>query len=200
MADRPGRQDAQRNRARLLETAADVFRDAGSDAPLDLIAARAGVANATLYRHFPTRGLLLSAVYAQAIDALCAEATARVEGDDDDALFDWLGVVMAHMQTSRGLREALVAAYALASEELTAEVNEWHVRIDAAAKPLFTRARDRGLVRSSLRWNEVLALVTAVAGAAGPDHQAARRMLTVVVVGLGAPESVAHRLACSLPA
>ncbi|WP_198286947.1 hypothetical protein [Frankia sp. QA3] len=112
---------------------------------------------------------------------------------------------MAHRQASRGLREALVAAYALTSEKLTAEVDEWHARIDAAAKPLFTRAREHASTRprprrASLRWNEVLALVTAIAGAAGPDRQAARRMLTVVVVGLGAPEPAAHRSACSPPA
>jgi AcrR family transcriptional regulator len=191
---RPARQDAQRNRARLLDTAAQVFQDAGADAPLDLIAERAGVANATLYRHFPTRRLLVSAVYARVIDALCAEARTRVEDGHVDALFDWFGVVVAHMQASRGLRETLVAAYALAPEESTAEVDEWHERISAVAQPLFTRARQEGRIDPSLRWAEVLALVTAVAGAAGQDREAAHRMLSVVVAGLRAPDHLAHQL------
>jgi AcrR family transcriptional regulator len=184
---RPARQDAQRNRARLLDTAAQVFQEAGADAPLDLIADRAGVANATLYRHFPTRRLLVSAVYARVIDALCVEARTRVEAGDADALFDWFGVVVAHMQASRGLRETLVAAYALAPEESTAEVDEWHERITAVAQPLFTRAQQAGRLDPALRWTEVLALVTAVAGAAGQDHKAAHRMLCVVIAGLRAP-------------
>jgi AcrR family transcriptional regulator len=199
VAGRPARQDAQRNRARLLDTAAQVFQDAGADAPLDLIAERAGVANATLYRHFPTRRLLVSAVYARVIDAICAEARTRVErsaGDDDaaadadagaDALFDWFGVVLAQTQASRGLRETFVAAYALAPEESTAEVDEWHERVSAVARPLFTRAQREGRIDPSLRWTEVLALVTAVAGAAGEDREAAQRMLSVVVAGLRAP-------------
>lgn len=187
MSGRPARQDAQRNRARLLDTAAQVFQDAGADAPLDLIAERAGVANATLYRHFATRRLLVSAVYARVIDTICAEARARVEDGGPDALFDWFGVVVAHMQDSRGLRETLVAAYALAPEGSAAEVDEWHERVRADAEPLFTRACREGGVDPSLRWAEVLALVTAVAGAAGEDREAARTMLSVVVAGLRAP-------------
>ncbi|SEG84543.1 transcriptional regulator, TetR family [Actinacidiphila yanglinensis] len=194
MADQPARKDARRNRALLLETATQVFHDAGADAPLDVIAVRAGVSNATLYRHFPTRRSLLSAVYAQTIDALCAEARTRVEdGDHDDALFDWFGIVVEHMQASRGLRDTLVAAYALVPEEPKAEVDEWHERIRVTAAPLFTRALDRGRIRPSLQWAEVLALVTAVAGAAGPDRTAAGRMLGVVVAGLRAPGSTAPR-------
>jgi AcrR family transcriptional regulator len=187
MAGRPARQDAQRNRSRLLDTAAEVFQDAGADAPLDLIAERAGVANATLYRHFPTRRLLVSAVYARVIDALCAEAEARAGDGQPDALFDWFGVVVSHMQASRGLRETLVAAYALSPEGAAEEVEEWHERIRATALPLFTRAQQAGRVDPSLRWPEVLALVTAVAGAAGQDTRAARAMLAVVVAGLRAP-------------
>ncbi|WP_051804781.1 TetR/AcrR family transcriptional regulator [Streptomyces griseus] len=195
MAERPARKDAQRNRTRLLETAAQVFHDVGADAPLDLIAVRAGVSNATLYRHFPTRRRLLTAVYAQTIDALCAEARTRVGDGDDDALFDWFGVVVDRMQASRGLRETLVAAYALVPDEPTPEVDEWHERIRDAAEPLFTRALQRGRIRPSMPWTEVLALVTAVAGAAGPDRTAAARMLAVVIAGLRAPERAAHRTA-----
>lgn len=193
MADRPARKDARRNRALLLETATQVFHDAGADAPLDVIAVRAGVSNATLYRHFPTRRSLLGAVYAQTIDALCAEARTRVEDGDDDALFDWFGIVVEHMRASRGLRDTLVAAYTLVPDEPKAEVDEWHERIRADAAPLFTRALDRGRIRPSLQWTEVLALVTAVAGAAGPDRAAAGRMLDVVVTGLRAPEPTAPR-------
>lgn len=45
------RADAQRNRERLIATAAEVFAS-GRAISLDAIAKRAGVGNATLYRHF----------------------------------------------------------------------------------------------------------------------------------------------------
>ncbi|MGA7271551.1 MAG: helix-turn-helix domain-containing protein, partial [Acidimicrobiia bacterium] len=47
------RADARRNRERLLEAATEIFLEYGAEAPLDAIAARAGVGIGTLYRHFP---------------------------------------------------------------------------------------------------------------------------------------------------
>ena len=67
------RRDARRNRELLVEAAHEVFTEQGLQAPLDVIARRAGVGNATLYRHFPTRADLVTAVYHHQIEA-CAEA------------------------------------------------------------------------------------------------------------------------------
>ena len=50
------RADALRNRERIVAAASDIFVEYGPDAPLDEIARRAGIGNATLYRHFPTVG------------------------------------------------------------------------------------------------------------------------------------------------
>lgn len=58
MARKP-RKDQQRNREALLSAARAVFASHGIDAPLDVIAKRAGLGNATLYRHFPTRQALV---------------------------------------------------------------------------------------------------------------------------------------------
>lgn len=49
----PVRRDARRNRDLLIAAAREAFAAQGLDAPLDDIARRAGVGNATLYRHFP---------------------------------------------------------------------------------------------------------------------------------------------------
>jgi AcrR family transcriptional regulator len=38
---------------------------------MDDVAHRAGVGNATMYRHFPTRRELIVAVYAEEVTALC---------------------------------------------------------------------------------------------------------------------------------
>ncbi|MGE3285859.1 MAG: TetR/AcrR family transcriptional regulator [Pseudonocardia sp.] len=58
------RRDAARNHELLLRAAMSAFRDEGFDVPLDAIARRAGVGNATLYRHFATREELYDAVFA----------------------------------------------------------------------------------------------------------------------------------------
>jgi AcrR family transcriptional regulator len=64
---KPLRADARLNRRRVLAAARDVFVELGADAPLDLVARRAGVGIATLYRHFPDRDALMRAV---ALDVL----------------------------------------------------------------------------------------------------------------------------------
>ncbi len=63
ISSRAPRRDAARNRERLVEAALTTFLTDGLEAPLDTIARRAGLGNATLYRHFPTREDLLEAVF-----------------------------------------------------------------------------------------------------------------------------------------
>jgi AcrR family transcriptional regulator len=61
---RQPRSDVARNRRLLVEAAIESFQELGWDVPLDTVARRAGVGNATLYRHFPTRDDLYEAVFA----------------------------------------------------------------------------------------------------------------------------------------
>jgi len=58
----PFRSDAIRRRQQLLDAAAAVFAAHGYGAPLDSIAARAGVGQGTLYRNFTDRDELLAAL------------------------------------------------------------------------------------------------------------------------------------------
>src|ERR1700712_1287719 len=65
------RQDAQRNRERLLAVAVAAFtKDA--NASLGGIAKTAQVGIGTLYRHFPTREALIEAAYRNELEKLCA--------------------------------------------------------------------------------------------------------------------------------
>ena len=67
MAAPPLRADAAENRARILAVArAEITAD--PDVKLNAIAQRAGVGQATLYRHFPTRADLLAEVYRADVD------------------------------------------------------------------------------------------------------------------------------------
>jgi AcrR family transcriptional regulator len=66
-AERRLRADAARNRAAIVAVARDVFAEHGLEAPLELIAARAGVGIATLYRRFPTREKLVAAALVEKV-------------------------------------------------------------------------------------------------------------------------------------
>jgi AcrR family transcriptional regulator len=84
-SDAPGvlRADARRNREEILLAARDVLVDRGPDAPLDEIARRAGVGNATLYRRFPDRQALLRAVVLDVYARVLAEARLALSTEAD---------------------------------------------------------------------------------------------------------------------
>ncbi|HWI73114.1 MAG TPA: helix-turn-helix domain-containing protein, partial [Baekduia sp.] len=69
------RADARRNRDAIVAAARHAFAERGLQTSLDDIAKRAGVGSGTLYRHFPTRDDLVSAVFTERM----AEHVAAVE-------------------------------------------------------------------------------------------------------------------------
>jgi AcrR family transcriptional regulator len=75
------RADAVRNRERILDAARDAFVRFGPDAPLDEIARRAGVGNATLYRHFPDRASLQLHVLLHVNERIIERAEEALEAD-----------------------------------------------------------------------------------------------------------------------
>ncbi|WP_125776599.1 TetR/AcrR family transcriptional regulator [Antribacter gilvus] len=107
-ASRPLRADAQRNIDALLEAAKTVFRTSGVDAPAKEIADLAGVGVGTLYRHFPKRSDLVTAVFQHEVDACAAAAPALAdENEPGVALEKWLHRYTEFLATKRGLASAL---------------------------------------------------------------------------------------------
>ncbi|WP_055483782.1 TetR/AcrR family transcriptional regulator [Sphaerimonospora mesophila] len=108
-AARSKRTDAIRNQQALLTAAAEVFTTSGVNAPIRQIAARAGVGLATIYRHFPTRADLVTAVYHHQIEA-CAEAGPALLASADSplaALRQWVDLFVDFLVTKHGLADAL---------------------------------------------------------------------------------------------
>ncbi|TWD84715.1 TetR family transcriptional regulator [Kribbella amoyensis] len=106
---RPQRADARRNKENLLDAAAAAFVDAGVEAPVRDIAARAGVGTGTIYRHFPTRADLIVAVYRHQVDA-CAEAGPDLLAScptPHAALSRWIDLFVDFLVTKHGLAAVL---------------------------------------------------------------------------------------------
>lgn len=90
-AARAERVDARRNREIVLRTAMRVFAEEGLEASLSRIAQRAGVGAGTVYRHFPSKEILLEAVIAEQVDGLAAAAGQwAARATPGDALFGFL--------------------------------------------------------------------------------------------------------------
>jgi AcrR family transcriptional regulator len=169
---RPLRADARRNRDRLLVAAKEVFAEQGAAAPLDDVARRAGVGNATMYRHFPTRQELIVAVYSDEVTALCEQGESLLAAEaPGDALFDWLRAFIAHVATKREL------ALALADDgagRRSALFDRWHEAMHSAASALLTRAQRSRTVRPELKAADLLTLASGIALTGADDDQADR--------------------------
>ncbi|MFG1957296.1 TetR/AcrR family transcriptional regulator [Nonomuraea sp. NPDC049028] len=173
-AERPRRADARRNHDAVLAAARKLFAERGVDVPLDDVARHAGVGNATMYRHFPTRQDLIIAVYADEVTELCESGDALLAaGSPGDALHEWLGAFVAHVAGKRDLALEL-------PRDGSALFGEWHEKMLATASALLIRAQDAGEVRADLTVRELMTLANAIA-LTGSDQSA--RLLDLLRYG-----------------
>lgn len=77
------RSDAHANRDRVLATAEEVFGESGKAGSTEEVARRAGVGIGTVFRHFPTKQLLIEATIVRHLTLLTN--TARARGEDSEA-------------------------------------------------------------------------------------------------------------------
>jgi AcrR family transcriptional regulator len=173
----PPRADAARNAELLLAAAKELFAERGAEVALDEIARRAGVGNATLYRHFPTRSDLIVAVYSDEVDALCRHGTELLASPHaGEALFAWLDSFVVHIATKRALALAVTES---PDERRTRLFEEWHRAITATADRHLSRAVQAGQVRTDLGVTDLLALTSGAAiASSGPEH--AQRLLRIL--------------------
>ena len=180
MPARGRRLDARRNHDRLVAAAREIFDERGVDAPLDEIARRAGVGNATLYRHFPTRGELVVEVYADEVDALCGHGTALLgAADPAGALFAWLAEFAAHVAARRHLPLAVPDDDAGDRDLL---FDSWHAAMRATAAALADRARAAGALRAGPTAADLLLLAYGI-GLSTADEAVIERLLRTVRYG-----------------
>lgn len=175
------RSDATRNAARLVASARELFESEGTEVGLDRIARQAGVGNATLYRHFPTRADLLVAVYADEVKDLCNHGE-QLLGDPaaGAAMFRWLELFVVHVMTKRALALAATQAPGDRRSQL---FDEWHAAIRRIATHLLRHAQAQGSVDSTVKVADVLALASGAALGATSRTQA-RRLVRLLRTGL----------------
>lgn len=190
-AVRPRRADARQNVASLVEAAKTVFAESGVDAPVRAIAERAGVGVGTLYRHFPLRSDLISAVFRREIDA-CADAAPEIEAafPPGEALDRWIMRYTQFVATKRGLASALHSgdpAYEPLAEYFSTHLAPTLERLLAAATA-------SGDVVQQVDASEFLGAVANLCHGGGPSATAtattprAERMVRLLLAGLRTAE------------
>jgi AcrR family transcriptional regulator len=176
------RADARLNQDRLLEAAALAFARDGADTSLKGIAKGAGVGIATLYRRFPSRELLIEAVYSNETAKLCAAAPTLLDAASPlKALRAWMDQFVDYMWTKRGMISALHSV-------LVAEEDIMYTRglLADAIATLITAGVGDSSIRSDVASYDVLMALGGITLIAGEPSQRelGSRLLDLLIEGL----------------
>ncbi|MGW0637642.1 TetR/AcrR family transcriptional regulator [Nocardia salmonicida] len=151
------RSDARDNRVRILDAARAVFVIDGLDVPMREIARRAQVGPATLYRHFPTKEMLVAEAFT---DQMLACRTLVDEGLADPD--PWRGFCrtvekLCELQArDHGFAAAFMSAYPHALD--FAEIRNSSL---TGAAELIRRAKDTGRLRPDIVVDDLVLMIMA---------------------------------------
>jgi len=174
------RRDAVENRARVLDAAIEVFGEHGVGASTDVIAVRAQVGAGTVFRHFPTKQVLLEAVFERMLGKLADHArTHAAARDAGAAFFD----VLEHMIVNSTTKKAI--ADSLAGGGIDLRRRAWAGGLREAITALLVRAQAAGAVRDDIGIDEVMAVLVATSRAVEVSDRGLReRTIAVLLDGL----------------
>lgn len=148
------RADARRNREQILNAATDLIVEQGPTAPMELIARRASVGIATLYRHFPDRSTLLRQVAMKTLHQSAEEARTALE-EEPDAFTALARYMHDSIDMRIGVVMPVLAERVSMDDELIAARSEYHGAHDA----LITAAHQEGSLRPDVTSGDISLLI-----------------------------------------
>lgn len=150
------RADATRNRERIVAAAREAIVEWGSDVSMDEVARRAGVGNATLYRHFTDRTELIN----QVTLAVMASTTRRAESalaEEPDPFSALRRFVFEAAQERIGaLCPMLSDAYDRHDPAVAAQVQ----RLENSITAILDRAQSAGQLRGDIAVGDLMVALT----------------------------------------
>ena len=172
----PRRRDAQRNRSAIVAAATELMLGRHTTVLMPEIARRAGVGQATVYRHFPDRQALTAAVVAHELARLEAFVAARA---DRPAAFR--DVLAELLRTQIAMRPLVLHVRRLDRQTR----DRYQQRMITTLTAPLRSAQQAGFVRPDLTPADLALLCTMAEGVvetAGPD--AATRSIDLVLDGV----------------
>ncbi|MEV8389780.1 MULTISPECIES: helix-turn-helix domain-containing protein [unclassified Streptomyces] len=186
-APRP-RADALRNRERIVAAAREMFVEFGPDVPLDEIARRAGIGNATLYRHFADRYALVHAVVRSVMESVADQAD-RIAAEESDPFIALRRFVHAAADERVG---ALCPMLSATFDRERPDLDAQRVRLETVVEGLMERARQAGRLRTDVAVGDLMVALSQLTrplpgtGCLGMDRFV-HRHLQLFLDGLEAP-------------
>jgi AcrR family transcriptional regulator len=182
------RADASRNRERIVAAAREAIVEYGADVPMDEVARRAGVGNATVYRHFADRRELTLAVFRFVLGRLAdlTEAALAEEADPFDALRRFVRAAAD---------ERMGALCPMMTDDYNwtdVQVIETKLRVERGIEEIMERARRSGSLRDDVsRADLMMAIVQLTRPLPGKLSvcvtESAHRHLQLILDGLAGP-------------
>ena len=153
------RADAARNRDVIVAVARDVFAEHGLEAPLEAIAARAGVGIATLYRRFPSREKLVAAALMEKVTEYAEAARQALAASDPwDGFAGFVERICELQAGDRGLSDLL--SMTLSADE---RVEELRRTANDLLITVIDRAKAAGALREDFVGEDLVLLLIATA-------------------------------------
>ena len=178
------RADARRNRYAILAAAREIFETDGVLVPLDTIATRAGVGNATLYRNFPVRDDLLAAVLQVSVEDALTEADVYArEMSPRDALAEWLFQLIWRLRIWHDLPYCVAIAHGDPESSMSSATNPLLLR----TRMLLDAAQAADAADPDITATEVFELATTLSWGLDrfdDDVDAARRRVRIGTAGV----------------
>ncbi|MEU1166253.1 helix-turn-helix domain-containing protein [Streptomyces sp. NPDC005921] len=184
-----GRADARRNRVKVLAAASRAFDEHGLDVSLGAIARQAGVGAGTVYRHFPSKEILLEAVLVQQVDdRVVAARQWAARADPVAAFFGFLLEVVAASHGRKHVCDTLTTETSWPRPSLAAAAQRFRQALDE----LLHAAQQAGGVRTDVSADDVAALTVGCATiwAAHRDRNGGTRMVRLALECLRSPAPV----------
>ncbi|BCK70622.1 TetR/AcrR family transcriptional regulator [Streptomyces platensis] len=182
------RADALRNRERIIAAARETMVEFGAEVPLDEIARRAGVGNATLYRHFADRLELIHHVTLSVMSRTADRAESAL-AEESDAFQALRRFVHAAVEERIG---ALCPLLADGVDRDHPDLCAARDRLEAAVEAVMAAARDSGQLRTDIAVGDLMVAITQLTrplpGSRCPNFdQFVHRHLQLFLDGLQAP-------------
>ncbi|GFM84826.1 TetR family transcriptional regulator [Pseudomonas cichorii] len=157
-AELPKRADAKQNRERILKIAV-VELTLSPTVPLTAIAKKAGVGQATFYRHFPTREDLVFEVYQHEMQQVASLAEQLLaEKPPAQALREWMDCLAEYAMTKAGLATALQQA----SAALACQGKSGYATVEAAADLLLRANTEAGTIRAGVTTDDFFLAIAGI--------------------------------------
>lgn len=185
--ERPLRADARRNRERIIAAAHELFARHGRAAQMEDIAAHAGLGIGTLYRHFPSKQALITAMVAQRFHGMADLAATAERIDDPGLAFETL--LRSYLEAAEG--DANFQRALMGSDEVDwTEVKQEKAEFSAIVARIIDRAASVGAVRSDFTITDFPVIAHGIVSTmyfapAGNDNW--RRHLELVLAGIRMP-------------